>query len=318
MIFEDGAALKERIETLGGRRVYTPPTVIEDTSNYINIHGGTVLRIGGNDYYIRTDAKEGRFGISEQPKFWVKHAVDLTDGSRKIIKLVFHEQFTTRLGFFQVRCHRSPDKESAVLDAITGDTRFMQGFTVRDPVGNNVRVIDLIRGDSFFNLLAGSQQPHEEYFHETLPGVLHKLVGCVEAMNELHRRGLQHGDIRNDHILVEEDTGQFRWIDFDYSVNYSDYDVWSMGNVLTFAVAKGIVTCRQAHEAGVAVDEGDSLLFYGYRLANLRKIYPYIPAAMNDLLMRFSRGAERFFTDFEELARALRAAAGATWGGRRR
>ncbi len=318
MIYEDGAALKERIEAVAGRRVYSPPTIIEDTSNYLNIHGGTVLRIGGSDYYIRTDAKEGRFGISEQPKFWVKHAVDLTDGSRKIIKLVFHEQFSTRLGFFQVRCHRSPDKESAFLEAVTGDTRFMQGHTVRDPAGNNVRIIDLIRGDSFFNLLATLNQPHEEYFHETLPGIAHRLVGCVDAMDKLHRLGLQHGDIRNDHILVEEGTGEYRWIDFDYSVNYSDYDVWSLGNVLTYAVAKGIVTCRDAAEAGVDVRDEDALLFYGYRMANLRKLYPYIPRALNDLLLRFSAGAERFFTDFEEMSRALRAAAGLTWGGRRR
>ena len=318
MIFEDSAALKERIEAVAGRRVYTPPTIIEDTSNYINIHGGTVLRVGGSDYYIRTDAKEGRFGISEQPKFWVKHAVDLTDGSRKIIKMVFHEQFSTRLGFIQVRCHRSPDKESAFLEAAKGDTRFMQGHTVRDPAGNNVRIIDLISGDSFFNLLANLQQPHEEYFHETLPGIIHRLVGCIEAMDKIHRLGLRHGDIRNDHILVEAGTGEYRWIDFDYSVNYSDYDVWSMGNVLTYAVARGIVTCRDAAEAGVDVQDGDALLFYGYRLANLRKLYPYIPGALNDLLLRFSAGAERFFTDFEEMARALRAAAGLSWGGRRR
>jgi len=314
MIFEDSTELKERIESLGGRRVYTPPTVIEDTSNYLTIHGGTVLRIGGNDYYIRTDAKEGRFGISEQPKFWVKHAVDLTDGSRKIIKLVFHEQFTTRLGFFQVRCHRSPDKESAVLDAIAGDERFMQGHTLRDPKGNNVRVIDLIRGDSFFNQLATLDGSHEEYFHEILPGIVHKLVGCIEALDKLHRKGLRHGDIRNDHILVEQGTGRYRWIDFDYSVNYSDYDVWSMGNVLTYAVARGIVTCREAHEKGVSVTKEDALLFFGYRMANLRKVYPYIPEVLNELLLRFSVGAEQFFTDFEEMARAIRTAAGATWG----
>jgi len=318
MIFENDAELRERIEALSGRKVYSAPAIIEDTSNYLNIHGGTVLRVAGNDYYVRTDAKEGRFGIGDQPKFWVKHAIDLTHGSRKIIKLVFHEQFTTRLGIFQVRCKRSPDKESAVLQAVEGDLRFMQGITVHDPVGNNIRVIETIPGRSFFNHVATLKQSHEEYFYETLPGYVAKLVGCIEAMDFLHRRGLEHGDIRNDHILVDTNTGEFRWIDFDYNVNYSDYDVWSMGNVLTYAVAKGIVTCRAASEAGADIDDDDALLFYGYRVANLRKVFPYIPAHLNDLLMRFSIGADDFFSDFEEMAHALRAAAGATWGGRAR
>jgi len=314
MIFENEAELRERIEQLAGRKVYSAPTIIEDTSNYLNIHGGTVLRVAGNDYYVRTDAKEGRFGIGDQPKFWVKHAIDLSDGSRKIIKLVFHEQFTTRLGMFQVRCRRSPDKESAVLQTVAGDRRFMQGITLRDPVGNNIRVIETIRGISFFNHVATLEQSHEEYFYETLPSYVSKLVGCIEAMDFLHRRGLEHGDIRNDHILVEADTGELRWIDFDYNVNYSDYDVWSMGNVLTYAVAKGIVTCRAASEAGVSIDDDDALLFYGYRVANLRKVFPYVSRQLNDLLMRFSIGASDFFSDFEEMAHALRAAAGATWG----
>jgi len=315
MNYDNEAELKQRVEELTGRRIYGRARIIEDTSNYMNIVSGCVLRIGDKDYFIKADAKEGRFGIDDQPKFWVKHAVDLDDGSHKIIKLVFHEQFSTRLGFFQVRCRRSPAKESAVLAAVDGDERFMQGVTVRDPSGNNIRVIDFIPGPTFFNWLATLDIPHEPYFHEVLPGILMKLMGCIEAMDFLHRRGLEHGDIRNDHIIVETGTDRYRWIDFDYNVNYSDFDVWSMGNVLTYAVARGIVTCRAAVDTGASVDPDDALLFYGYRLANLRKVYPYIPDAMNDLLMRFSAGSSDFITDFEELGVALRAAAGATWGG---
>jgi hypothetical protein len=315
MNYDNEAELKERVEELTGRRIYGQACIIEDTSNYMNILSACVLRVGDKDYFIKADAKEGRFGIDDQPKFWVKHAVDLDDGSHKIIKLVFHEQFTTRLGFFQVRCRRSPDKESAVLSTVAGDPRFMQGTTVRDPAGNNIRVIDFIRGPTFFNQLADLDVPHEQYFHETLPRLMMKLIGCIEAMDFLHRRGLEHGDIRNDHIIVEEGTGLYRWIDFDYNVNYSDFDVWSMGNVLTYAAARGIVTCRAAAEKGAPVTPDDALLFYGYRLANLQQVYPYIPDALNDLLMRFSAGSTTFFSDFEELGVALRAAMGATWGG---
>ncbi len=323
MIYDNSAELKARVQELSGRQIYGEPQIIEDTTNYLALTGSMVLRIGGNDYFILGEAKEGRFGISEQPKFWVKHAVDLTTGARKIIKLVFHEQFTTRLGMFTVRCRRSPEKESEVLYVVEGDDRFMQGITARDPAGNPVRIIDFIPGNSFFNWVASITQSHEEYYYETLPGVFHKLVGCIEAMDKLHRVGLEHGDIRNDHILIESGTGAFRWIDFDYTVNYSDYDIWSMGNILSYAVAKGIVTCRDVEEAGrgptgKAIDlcPDDSLLFYSYRLANLRLVYPYIDPAINDLLMRFSASAEDFFIDFEEMARHMRAAAGSAWGGK--
>ncbi len=322
MIIENPAELRERIERFTRRKVRRDPEIVEDTSNYLQLLGGMVLRVGGDDLYVLGDAREGRFGISEQPKFWVKRAVDLGDGTTKIVKLVFHEQFTTRLGLFTVRCHRSPDKESQVLQAVEGDARFMQGKTVEDPAGNNVRIIDLIRGDTFFNRIATIDQSHEQYFFETLPGVVQRLIGCIDAMDYLHRQGLEHGDIRNDHIYIEHDTGAYRWIDFDYSVNYSDYDVWSMGNVLNYAVAKGIVTCRAA-EAGEAhpsfkgdIRPEDALLFYGYRVANLGKVFPYIPSPLNDLLLAFSAGSEDFFESFDQLGRTLRAVAGQTWGRR--
>jgi hypothetical protein len=313
MIFENPAELKDRIESVSGRQVRGPVTITEDTTDYMGIAAGTILRLDGNDFFVTGEAKEGRFGIVEQPKFWVKYAYDLSDGSRKLLKLVFHEQFTTVLGVFAVRCTRSPDKESRVLELTNGDDRFMQGRSVKDKVGNNVRILDRIAGPSLYNHVATLEQPHEEYFFETLPGILRKLVGCIEAMDFLHKSGQQHGDIRNDHILIEIDTGKYRWIDFDFTINYSDYDVWSMGNILTYVVGKGIRTCQQAiqmiagqKKAGVQIGPDDSLLFFQYRLANLRKIYPYVPADMNEMLMRFSAGATDFYEDFGSMARDLK------------
>ena len=311
MIFEDPAELKERIESRVGRKVYGRAPVVEDTSNYLAIASGSVLRLDGDDYYVTADATEGRFGIGDQPKLWVKYAVDLTDGSRKIIKLVFHERFTTSLGPFTVRCVRDPDKESRVLEAVAGDTRFMQGRTVRDHAGNNVRIIDRIQGETLFNMVATCEAAHEAYFHETMPGILRKVLGTLEALDELHRAGLQHGDVRNDHIFIERDTGAYRWIDFDYAVNYLDYDVWSVGNILTYVAAKGIITCRAAirrqSQSGITtcVTPNDTLLFYKYRLANLRKLFPYVPRELNDLLMRFSTGTMDFYTSVGEIVRDL-------------
>ena len=314
MIFEDPRDLQERIEALTARRVRGRVRVLEDTSDYMDISAGTVLRLAGRDYYIRGEAREGRFGIEEQPKLWVKYAVDLTDGERKILKLVFHEQFTTTLGGLSVRCVRDQDKESRVLELTRGDERFMQGVSVRDAAGNNVRVIDHIRGRSLFNHVAVLKQDHEAYFHETLPGILANLVGCIEAIARLHEAGEQHGDIRNDHILIEHGTERFRWIDFDYRVNYLDYDIFGLGNILTDVVAKGIRTLRAFEtdapaEIAHAVDvyDEDALLFYPYRLANLRKLYPYIPAELNEMLMRFSAEATYFYEDCDSIARDLRA-----------
>ncbi len=313
MIYENQKELVERIETLTRRRVYGEVKIFEDTSNYMTILGGNVIRLDGNDYFVMGDTREGRFGIDDQPKFWVKHAVDLTTGEQKIIKLVFYEQFTTKLNMFTVRCNRNPNKESAFLDLVRGNPRFMQGVTVIDPVGNPVRIIDFIRGKSLFNHVVSRKEPHEEYFYETLPGVMAELVACIEALGEVHRQGHHHGDVRNDHILIEADTGAFTWIDFDYEVNYTDYDVWSMGNLIIYVVGKGIRTFRRVekhpeefpHFKGM-FDDHDAIALYRYRVANLRKLFPYIPPRLNQLLMRFSMGTIDFYEDLESQARDLR------------
>ena len=99
-----------------------------------------------------------------------------------------------------------------------------------------------------------------------------------------------------------------------YAVNFLDYDVWAMGNILNYAIGKGINTCggfgepdgtRRTDSTDIGTD--DALLFYPYRLANLHKIYPYIPPEMNDILLRFSAGATDFYEDFGRMAEDLRA-----------
>jgi hypothetical protein len=308
MIFENAQELRERVAELTGRPVRRPIEITDDTSNYFGISAGTVLRLGGSDYLVTGEAMEGRFGISEQPKYWVKYAYDLTTGARKIIKLVFHESFNTSMGMFTFRLTRNPDKESAVLAATAGDPRFMQGFTVRDANGRNVRIIEFIRGKSIYNYVANIDEKHEEYYHGTMLKILAGVADCLDALALLHEQGLQHGDVRNDHIFIETDSGDFRWIDFDYEVNYGDYDVWCVGNVLTYVVAKGLQTVRDARFArpGDDFSSHDGLLFFKHRLANLRKLYPYVDAELNDMLMRFSLGTIDFFEDVPSIVVDLR------------
>jgi len=313
VIFENPDELSARIEELTGRRVRGRVRVFEDASSYMAICGGSVLRLAGNDYYVRGDAREERFGIEDQPKFWVKRTTDLTTGEPKIIKLVFHEQFTTTVGPITVRCRRSPEKESAFLDRVRGDPRFMQGVTVTDPAGNLIRILDTVRGKSFFNHVAALDLSHERYFHEVLPDLMRDLITCVDAMAEVHRSGLHHGDIRNDHIIIESGTGRPVWIDFDYEVNFLDYDIWSMGNVVNYAVGKGIHSFWEVNKhperfprlAG-RLDEQDALTFYPYRIASLPKLYPYIPDGLGRVLRRYSAGSADFYADLEELSRDLR------------
>lgn len=312
MIFETQQQLKERIEALTPRRVRGDVRIHEVTTSYMEIEGGDVLRLGGNDYFILANAREGRFGIDDQPKFWVKYAIDLGSGAKKIIKLVFHEQFTTNVGLVRVRCTRNPHKETDVLDLMRGHESFMQGVTVLDPANNPVRVIDFVPGKTLYTVLEESTLPHEQYWHESLPGVMKELIVCIEAMAEMHARGQHHGDVRNDHIIIERNTGRYTWIDFDFEVNFSDYDVWSMGNVITFVVGQGMHTFRDVEKspkhyphARKLVDE-DALVLYKHRLANLQKLFPYIPNDLNEILMRFSIATADPYEDLASQVRDLK------------
>lgn len=317
MIFENQTEIKDRIEDLTGRKAGSTIKILEDTTSFMAIYSGCILRLHGNDYFVMGDTREGRFGIDDQPKFWVKYAVDLTTGQDKIIKLVFHEQFTTKVGPMAVRCVRSPEKERDFLELVKGDDRFMQGYSVLDPAGNLVRIIDYIRGKSFFNHVAGLKMSHEDYFNEELPGLMVKFIAAAEAMVWVHSQGLHHGDIRNDHLYIATEDSRPVWIDFDYTVNVLDFDIWGLGNILIYAAAKGITTFRAVqrhpdrfpHLVG-SLKPTDASAFYPYRVANIGRLYPYIPEDLNNILMRFSEGTWDFYEDMQSLVDDLKVAFG--------
>jgi serine/threonine protein kinase len=287
--------LEKRIRELTGWANVKRPEIVTDTSDCMRIQRGQVLRIGGREYVIEGNRYETRFGIGDQPKYWVFGATDLENGEKKIIKTVFLEDFHVHIGVFKIRCYRSPEKEAEVLNLVKGDSRFMQGYTVKDDKGNHVRIIDLIKGWSIFQHIYNIDKSHEQYYCEDLPGIMHKLVGCLGAIQYLHDRGTCHGDIRNDHIIIESDTGQYRWIDFDLNQNVSDFDVWSMGNILNYVIGKGInsfkIVMRSSDfsdDVKKSLEAGDGSAFYEYRVMNLKKLYPYIPQKLNDILMHFA------------------------------
>jgi hypothetical protein len=103
----------------------------------------------GSPYLIRHNAKEGRFGIDDDVKFWVKRAIDLKNGDLKILKLVFYEKFTSHIGSIAFECFRSPRKEARILDLVAGHKNFMHGYAIRDQAENLIRVLDFIEGKRF-------------------------------------------------------------------------------------------------------------------------------------------------------------------------
>jgi hypothetical protein len=304
------AWIVERVAHLGLDPLPGRPTVFDDTTNYMYIDRGDVIDVGGELFLVRGHEKEGRFGIDDQPKFWVKRAILLADGQKHILKLTCRESFRIQVGTRQVVCSRSAEKEGQVLALVHGDSRFMQGHATRDARGNLVRTIRFIEGTDLLSHIAGLGMPHEEYFRDAFPSLLARTITAFEGIQFLNDHGLSHGDIRNDHILIERDTGAFRWIDFDLVEDFTLFDLWSLGNVLHCVVGKGFVTFRDAidgrPDVGPSLSDDDGSVFFGYRVMNLRKVYPWVPAKLNDVLLRFSRGASICYDSISQVVQDLR------------
>jgi hypothetical protein len=308
----DDGLLERRIEELTGRPAMSPLRIVTDTTEFTNIWRGHVVRLADRFFLVVGDMKEGRFGIDEQPKFWVKKAIDLETGAEKILKLAFHEEFTIRIGLLRMRCYRDPIKEGDLLDMARGDARFMQGWTVEDARGNPVRVIDFIRGHSLYRYLRNLAMDHRTYFHTVLPDILTRLVDAFEAIVMVHARGHHHGDIRNDHLIIDAETGRLRWIDFDFCQDIPDYDVWSLGNVLGFVIGKGehtfheVAAGRQKVAVGEELTKQDASAFFKHRIMNLAKLFPWVPPRLNDILMHFSYETDVFYETAQDLLDDLR------------
>jgi hypothetical protein len=309
----------ERLRKLGVPPLTGRPVVWRDTSRYMSIERDHIVDLEGHAFLIRGNEHEGRFGLDDQPKFWVKRALDLQTGETRILKLVIQESFKVSVGAREVLCVRSAEKESKVLNLVRGDARFMQGRTVCDDRGNPVRVIDFIRSTDLLTHLDSLRVPHEEYCRTLLPAILAKVADNIAALGRLHDAGLCHGDIRNDHLLVERETGGYKWIDFDLDQGFPDFDIWSVGNILHYVVAKGFMTFRAAldtwPELSGKLSRDDASVFFPYRVMNLRKVYPYLPEKLNKVLLRFSIGASACYDRISQITDDL-AEGVASLGGR--
>ena len=286
-----------------------------DTTNFLSIDYGDVILIDEKRYKITGHEREGRFGMKDDPKFWVKKAVDMETGERKIIKLTYFESFITSLGGIKINRFRNPEKEGEVLGLVKNHPYFMQGTVHRDSKGNSVRVLDIVPGSTFYAHVGSLEMDFETYFRTELPSILKNIVRAYEAIRFLHINGLKHGDIRNDHIIVEEGTGNYVWIDFDYDYEASEnpygIDLFGLGNILTYAIGKGFHTYHAIEDRSVygdlidRVEKEDFSLLNRGRLLNIKKLYPDVPSTLNDVIMHFSKGAEIYYEFAEEIIEDL-------------
>lgn len=290
--------------------------VVEDTTNFYDLQSDDVLLIAGTPFWLKGFEREGRFGLDDEPKFWVRRAVDLTDCSAKVIKLEFREEFETQIGDLAIRRFRSPRKEAHILDLVRGQPHFMHGRWALDAAGNNVRILDFIRGRRYHEVIAEGAGDHDEYFHRVFPDALAQFVELARAIKFLHDRGEKHGDIRRDHIIWDRERDTNRWIDFDYDYVHGEslfaFDLQGLGNVLIFLAGRGDVLVPELRaerpELFAALSRDDLNISFQNRVANLQKIFPYIPDSLNEILLHFSAGARLFYDAvdqmLEDLARA--------------
>lgn len=286
--------------------------VVRDTTEFMSINPGDVIAVGGRHYLVYRDAVEHGFAYDDI-KYWVKKCLELETGDIKLLKLVFHESFYLEYGHVKIKCYRSPRKEARMLDLVRGDTRFMQGHSVDDNVGNRIRVIDFIQGKRIDFVTAKNPADHETYFNEYYPSILDKFMGACEAISFLHDQGERHGDINLDHLMIESDTGAYRWIDFDYAyeahANPFALDVFGLGRILACITGKRLYTSHVLRELDIneplSLDSSDYSCVYKNEIMNLQKIFPYIPTRLNNVLLHFSRGASLAYEMVQEFLEDL-------------
>jgi len=287
--------------------VSTYGSVFTDTTEFMNIGYGDVIRVGERHYLVLGDERERRFGM-EDPKFWVKRCIELESGQYRILKLEFQETFDQHIGPLTITCRRSAAKEARILRLVDGDPRFMQGAAHRDARGNIVRVLERVNGRRLDLNVEDIRLDHRSYFHEVYPGVLERFMAACRAIGFLHTHGETHGDIRRDHLYADFKTGDYCWIDFDYGYESAEnpfgLDLFGLGNILSFITGKGVHTIQDREldsETAPVITESDCSLFFRHRIVNLRKLFPYIPEELNRVLLHYSAAAEVYYETIPEL-----------------
>ena len=304
------------VKHVGPEKVPKKFKIHTDTSDFFRVEYNDVVLLGNTPFWIKRYEKEGRFGLDDEPKYWVRRAVHLPDGTPRILKLVFHEKFETTIGGTVIKCFRSPKKEARILELVTNHQNFMHGTWLPDEVGNNVRILEVINGSRYDELIADKGADHHDYFHNFFSTVLKEYMELVLAIKFLHDHDEKHGDIRRDHIIRDRTNNINRWIDFDYNYMHGEskfgFDLQGLGNILIFLTGHGDILVGDLHRQNRAIFDtlwGEDLnISYKNRVANLAKIFPYIPDSLNRILLHFSQGARIFYDTTDQMLNDLTAA----------
>jgi len=301
-----------------GRKVKPGMSIYVDTTAFMDLDSGDVLLLDGEPYLISRNEIESGFGMDGDPKYWVKRTTNLETGDTYVIKLVFFEEFRQKFGGIDVRFFRSPEKEAEVLDLVSSHPFFMHGRWTTDSAANNVRIINFIRGPSLPQLISRIDRSYRSYVQHDLPEILRDLSACIESLSWLHSNNLVHGDVRWDHIIWDRESDRFRWIDFDYTYNFPENpfgaDLFGIGKILANVIGYGPTFYHYIKNRPDFTDikpdltPDDFSIVETSRLMNLRKLYPFIPRGLNDILLHFSGHAEVFYESVEEIASDLRVA----------
>lgn len=286
---------------------------VKETSDFFRVDYDDVVVLDGTPYFVRNNEREGRFGLEDEQKFWVKRARNLLTGEVNILKWVFKERFRARIGSLVFDCVRSPRKEARILELVRGRPDFMQGKTVLDSAGNELRILDYIKGKTLGQIAVELGEDHRDFFHNYYPALLDEFTGIVEAIRFLHENNEKHGDIRRDHIIKDDRTGRYRWIDFDFNYRHGEsrfgFDLFGLGNVLLFITGRGDITIHRLlqdkPELLNRLTEDDVNIVFHNRVNNLKKIFPYIPEKLNRVLMHFSVSAPVYYEETRELLEDL-------------
>ncbi len=286
---------------------------VKDTGDFFRVDYDDVVVLDGIPYFVRNNEREGRFGLDDEQKFWVKRARNLVNGELKILKWVFRERFEARIGKLVFECVRSPQKEARILELVRGRPDFMQGETVLDSTGGQLRILDFIHGKTIAQHTREMGADHEDFFFHYYPGLLDEYIRSVEAIRFLHENGEKHGDLRRDHLIKDDATGRYRWIDFDFNYRHGEsrfgYDLFGLGNVLLYITGRGDVTTQwllaQNPELLDRLTDDDVSIVFHNRVANLRKIYAYLPEKLNRVLMHFAVSSPVYYEETRELLEDL-------------
>ena len=220
---------------------------VKDTSDFFRVDYDDVVILDDVPYFVRNNEREGRFGLEDEQKFWVKRASNLLTGEVKILKWVFRERFEARIGNLVFECVRSPQKEARILELVRGRPDFMQGKTVLDSSGQPAPDPGLYQGQNAGPDHARTgQEPRGFFLSTTFPRCSTSLSASsrpsASCTSTTRSTAISGGTISSRTWR----PGRYRWIDFDFNYRHGEsrfgFDLFGLGNVLLFITGRGDIT----------------------------------------------------------------------------